>query len=314
MFDLRLSQSDPVDVGGLPRERKSSGTTERLPPEWFAHTGRNDLPDYGILLLDELPAAPLSVQSSAYQIALDGVIDRFKIKDGWNVFAAGNRLTDGGQFFKMPYALANRMCHIDVESDLDSWVDWAIDNGMEPSLIAFIRFKPDYLNTFEKHVKDKTKGMAFASERVWHKLNDLYTSNQAAGEDVLAAIAGGLVGAGHAAEYRGFRDVWHRMPSVSGIILDPDNAPVPDDAATQFAVATALAAHTSYDNVAQCFTYMDRFTKAGRAELTMLYAKDMQRRATAAMQEAQKTGAKFTHPAQSPAYAKWAQDNKDLFM
>src|SRR5690554_5589651 len=35
MYDVRLSQSDPVDIGGLPRENKANGTMERLIPDWF---------------------------------------------------------------------------------------------------------------------------------------------------------------------------------------------------------------------------------------------------------------------------------------
>lgn len=310
VFDLRLSQCDPVDVGGLPRENKINGSTERVPPSWFAHLGRDDLPDYGILLLDELPSAPLSVQTAAYQITLDKVIDEYKLKAGWTVFAAGNRLTDGGQFFKMPSALADRLCHIDVESDLDSWVGWAIDNGVDNSLVAFMRFRPELLNTFEDHTKTKGKGFAFATERSWTAVDALLRNNPGLDDVTLQAIAGGIVGAGQAAEYMGFRQVWHRMPSVDSILIDPDSAILPEDAATQYAVLTALASRTSYDNIPNCLKYVERFTAVGRAELGMLYIRDMQRRAS---NEQQKGDKAYKNPVTSQAYSQWALKNKDLF-
>ena len=312
LFDLRLSQTDPVEVGGLPREDKTNGTMSKLPPSWFPHTGRHDLPNHGILLLEELPSAPLSVQTAAYQITLDGVIDDFKMKSGWACFAAGNRLTDGGQYFKMPNALANRLCHIDVESDVDSWTDWAIDHGVDNSLIAFIRFRPDLLNTYEEHVKNKNKGFAFATERSWHAFNDFLQKNPQADDATVYAVGLGMVGPS-ATEYVAFRKVWFKMPSIDSILIDPSTAVVPEDAATQYAVMTALAARTSYDNAPNCFAYVDRFVQMGRAEMGMLFVKDMQRRQGLAMQEAVKNGQQFMRAEQSPAYALWARNNAALF-
>lgn len=315
IFDIRLSQSDPVDIGGLPREDKSNGSMERLPPNWFAHNGRTDLPDHGILLLDELPTAPLSVQTAAYQIVLDKVIDKYKLKDGWSCFAAGNRLTDGGQYFKMPNALANRFCHLEAESNLDSWVDWAINNNIDYSLIAFVRFKPELLNTFADHVENKRKGFSFATERVLERVNDVLNNNtQGLTDEVLIAITGGLAGAGWAAEYMAFRKVWQNMPSIQQIFIDPQTAILPEDAATQYAVCTALAGAVTYNNAPQAFDYVDRFTQKGRSEMTMLFVKDMQRRAGVAQKKAQEAGdTSYMRPESSPAYTKWAHANKDLF-
>lgn len=317
LFDLRLSQTDPVEVGGLPRENKQHGTMEKLPPSWFAHTLREDLPDFGILLLEELPSAPLSVQTAAYQITLDKVIDDFKLKEGWACFAAGNRLTDGGQYFKMPNALANRLCHIDVESNLDSWVEFAIDNGIDHSLIAFLRLRPDLLNTYEEHIgkggKGKGEGFAFATERAWHAVDDFLKQNPNAGTDLMMAVIGGTVGKGPAAEYIGFRKVWQNMPSIDQILIDPDSAILPEDAATQFAVMTALAGRASYDNLGQCFKYTERLMAQGRAEMAVLFIKDMQRRDSLRAAQAQKEGQQYTRTVASPQYAVWASKNKDLF-
>jgi hypothetical protein len=313
LFDLRLSQMDPVEVGGLPRENRTNGTMEKLPPSWFAHTLRDDLPDFGILLLEELPSAPMSVQTAAYQITLDKVIEDYKLKEGWATFAAGNRLTDGGQYFKMPNALANRLCHIDVESDVDSWRQWALEHNIDHSLIAFISFRSDLLNTTEDHVKNKGKGFAFATERQWAAVNDFLTNNPGADASVMHAVVSGLVGSGPAAEYIGFRDVWNNMPSIDGILIEPDTAILPEDAATQFAVMTALAARATYDNLAQCLRYTDRLMAKGRPEMAVLFIKDMQIRQNLAFEQAKAEGRAFQRAEASPAYTMWASRNVQLF-
>jgi len=313
LFDLRLSQMDPVEVGGLPRENRTNSTMEKLPPSWFAHSLREDLPDFGILLLEELPSAPLSVQTTAYQITLDKVIEEFKLKEGWATFAAGNRLTDGGQYFKMPNALANRLCHIDVESDVDSWCQWAVEQNKDHSLIAFIRFRPDLLNTTDEHIKNRGKGFAFATERQWEAVNDFLVNNPSVDAATTSAIVGGLVGSGPAAEYVSFRSVWNNMPSIDGILIEPATAILPEDAATQFAVMTALASRATYDNLAQCLTYTDRLMAKGRPEMAVMFIKDMQIRQNTAWQAAQAEGRQFQRAEQSPAYSIWATKNVDLF-
>lgn len=313
MFDLRLSQCDPVDVGGLPKDR--NGVMARLLPDWFPAADRTDIPEHGILLLDELPSAPLSVQTSAYQIALDGVIGDRRMKKGWYVAAAGNRLTDGGQFFKMPMALANRFCHLDVESNVDSWTNWAIDSNIEHSLVAFIRFRQDLLNTYEEHVTKKLKGMAFATERQWHAVADLIECNSNAKAEllldkgVLAQLVGGLVGDGPGAEYLAFRDVWQKMPSIDGIFLDPNNSIVPDDSATLYAVMTAVGARATYDNMTQAMAYIDKVGAQGRPEFGVMALMDIQRRSMAAQI---KGDASWKNPMTSPAFAQWAAKNTCL--
>ena len=93
-----------------------------------------------------------------------------------------------------------------------------------PSLLAFVRFKPDLLNTFDKHVKEKVKGFAFATERVLERVDDVLKNNSGLGDDVLHAIVAGLAGAGWAAEYLSFRKVWHNMPSIQQVLIDPQTA------------------------------------------------------------------------------------------
>ncbi len=295
--DQRLSQCDPVDVGGLPYADHANGTQHRLCPSWFAHTDRADMPDYGILALEEIVSAPQSVQAAAYQFTYDRRIGDKVMKSGWSIVLTGNRITDGGVVFKMPTPLANRVTHHDIESDATCWRDWAIDVDVDLSLIAFIGLRPDLLNTFEQHVKEKKAGDAFATERTWDKVDRYLRLNLP--DDVLLALVGGAVGEGPAAEFMGFRQVWQQMPNIDGILLDPINSRLPEDAATQYAVATALAARATKDNFDVVLQYVDRFgAEQGRPELGVLCVKDASRRDPSVMM--------------TKAFTGWATRNKDL--
>lgn len=296
LIDVRLSQCDPVDVGGLPYGDKATGTQGRLCPSWFAHTGRADMPDFGILLLEEVVSAPQSVQAAAYQLTNDRRINDKVLKEGWSMVLTGNRMTDGGVVFKMPTPLANRLTHHEIVSDVAAWRGWAIDVGVDTSLVAFISLRPDLLNTFEQHVKEKRQGDAFATERSWAKV-DKYLA-VCSSEQTLMQMTAGCVGEGPAAEFIGFRQVWQSMPNIDGILLDPKGAPLPEDAATQYAVVTALAARATVDNFDHVVEYLDRFIAMGRAELAVLGIKDSIRRTKPLMT--------------TVAFSRWATANASL--
>ena len=83
-----------------------------------------------ILFLDEISAAPQSVQAAAYQITLDRTVGEHKLPDHCIVVAAGNRVTDRSVAYAMPKALANRLCHIEIAGDSASWHDWAVGAGI----------------------------------------------------------------------------------------------------------------------------------------------------------------------------------------
>lgn len=292
MHDVRLSQCEPVDIRGLPIPDTDTGTTRWLAPDWLPHTGRTDIADRGILFLDEANAAPQSVQAAAYQLVLDRRIGNYQMKDGWSIVLAGNRLTDGGVTFKMPKPLANRMIHLDIECNMEEWTTWGIDSGLPVELVAFIRFRPDLLNTFEDHVKNKREGEAFATPRTWAIAADLVKEQPPL--DVLMDMLNGTVGKGPAAEFVGFMQVWSKMPSIDGILIDPQGAPVPDDAATMFAVSAALASRAVPDNMDAITTYIGRVP----SEFSVLTIKDTQRRNPSCMQ--------------TKAFVTWANKNAAL--
>ena len=254
LFDVRLSQCDPVDVGGLPYADKELNIQRRLVADWFPSTDRKDIPEYGMLLLEEVVSAPPAVQAAAYQLTLDRRIGDKKMKPGWCVVLTGNLMTDGGVVHKMPTPLANRLIHVYVRSDNDGWMKWAVDHNIENVLIGFLRFRQDLLNTFEKHVEKKSKDHAFATERAWHAVDDILKANPNAHPALLA----GTVGNGPATEFAAFREIWQSMPNIDGILMDPANAPLPEDTNVRYAVCTALAARATGDNFDLIAEYVDR--------------------------------------------------------
>ena len=102
--DVRLLLFNPIDLRGIPVADQRRQFAVWLKPKIFKMNGTEDY--VNILLLDEISAAPQSVQAAAYQITLDRKVGEHALPKNCIVIAAGNRVTDKSVAYQMPKALA----------------------------------------------------------------------------------------------------------------------------------------------------------------------------------------------------------------
>ena len=67
------------------------------------------------LFLDELNACSLEVQKAFYSLILERRIGEYRLPEGSIVLAAGNRMQDGAITHPLPFALLNRMFHVELQ-------------------------------------------------------------------------------------------------------------------------------------------------------------------------------------------------------
>jgi hypothetical protein len=145
MTDVRLMMFNPVDLRGIPVADMATRTAIWLKP---AILDLADDPEVvNILFLDEITAAPQSLQAIAYQIALDRKVGEHHLPPNTFVIAAGNRPQDNAATFAMSSALKNRMIHFEVGVDVESWLEWAVTAGIHEDLMEAVRKNPEVLNT-----------------------------------------------------------------------------------------------------------------------------------------------------------------------
>ena len=145
--DVRLLLFNPIDLRGIPTANADKTLAVWLKPQIFQMDASEDI--VNILFLDEISAAPQSVQAAAYQITLDRVVGEHKLPENCIVIAAGNRMTDKSVAFKMPKALANRLMHIEITGSFQSWKEWAIRSGINEKILGFLSFRQSYLMGFD---------------------------------------------------------------------------------------------------------------------------------------------------------------------
>jgi len=233
--DVRLLLFNPIDLRGIPTANTEKTLAIWLKPQIFQMDESADV--VNILFLDEISAAPQSVQAAAYQITLDRVVGEHRLPENCIVIAAGNRMTDKSVAFKMPKALANRLLHIEIEGSFLAWKEWAIRNGIHEKVIGFLSFRQNYLMGFDSSSDD----LAFATPRSWEMVSNLlnYVSDDV---EKMYSLISGLVGSGVAIEFRTWAKVYHQLPSIEDI-FDGKMPPLPTGTDAMYALTSAMTAY-----------------------------------------------------------------------
>lgn len=253
--DVRLLLFNPIDLRGIPTANADKTLAIWLKPQIFQMDPSEDV--VNILFLDEISAAPQSVQAAAYQITLDRVVGEHKLPENCIVIAAGNRTTDKSVAFKMPKALANRLLHIEVEGSFKSWKQWAIRSGIHPKVLGFLTFRQNYLMKFDA----ATEELAFATPRSWEMVSNILNF---VGDDVdkMLQLISGVVGSGIAVEFRTWTRVYDDLPDLQEI-FDGKNPKLPTGTDAMYALTAAMTAYArahkdEISRIANSISYADR--------------------------------------------------------
>ena len=210
IVDVRLLLFNPIDLRGIPTTDKNKENAIWLKPKIFDMDESDKV--VNILFLDEISSCTPAVQAAAYQITLDRTIGEHKLPDNCIVIAAGNRLNDKSVVSKMPKALANRLMHIEVEIDVDSWIKWAKENNINDTVIKFISNNKQYLMNDNSY----NDNLAYATPRTWEMVSKIVTNSKNVGCDIETLIAG-LVGKDISLEFMRYIVVNGDLPNVTDI-------------------------------------------------------------------------------------------------
>ena len=230
--DVRLLLFNPIDLRGIPTANADKTLAIWLKPQIFQMDPSADV--INILFLDEISAAPQSVQAAAYQITLDRVVGEHKLPDNCIVFAAGNRTTDKSVAYKMPKALANRLMHIEVDVNFNSWKSWAIASGINEKVIGFLSFRQGYLMGFDSGSDD----LAFPTPRSWEMVSNILNGIDDDIDNMYSLIAG-IVGTGVAIEFRTWGKVYKDLPSIEDI-FDGKMPQMPQNTDAMYALTASM--------------------------------------------------------------------------
>jgi hypothetical protein len=210
VIDIRLALWEPTDIKGIPYYNQESKTMVWAEPAELP----SDPDSTAILFLDELNSAPPAVQAAAYQLILDRKVGAYKLPDGVDIVAAGNRDGDRGVTYRMPSPLSNRFVHLEAKVDHADWEEWAINNQLHSEVIGYLGFAKQDLYDYNPQSPSK----AFATPRSWSFVSELLDDESEIDSDTLHTLVAGAIGDGLSIKFMSHRKIAGKMPTADEIL------------------------------------------------------------------------------------------------
>ena len=243
-----LEERDPTDFKGLPFAATDGETANFLP---FGDLKELiDAKEETVFFLDDLGQAPASVQAACMQLILARRINGHVVSDKVTFLAATNRREDKAAVQGILEPVKSRFCSIiELIPDVNEWRKWALAAALPIELIAFIGFRPNLIDGF-KATQDLVNT---PSPRTIHNVGKLMAAGTP--KDLEFALFSGSAGEGFSTEFLAFLRIYRNLPNPDLVLMNPQQAEIPTDPATLYALCGALAARASDQNFNRLIEY-----------------------------------------------------------
>jgi len=239
---VSLAQYDAGEIAGW--LVNDGDTMKRLRPDWMPKDGQ------GILFLDELPQAPISNQNISAQIINERRVGNHKLPKDWAIVCAGNRMSDRAGTNNMPTHVKDRLMFLEINADLDDFIEYGYKMNFKPLILAYIRFRPEFLHKFDRDAD------ACPSPRSWERVNTIinWKLDPICEQEAIS----GQVGKGACADFYGYKKIFETCPDINQIISNPEEAIIPEDPAISYAICANLAFKMNKENGKDILKYLNR--------------------------------------------------------
>jgi len=236
LFDKELIKT--LVKEGIVEEIKE-GATVFNPPSLLPRSGK------GIIFLDEINLAPISVQHALYQLILNRQIGEYRVPKTFQIVAAGNERLHRASVHEMPAPLKNRFNHIKILEPtrenmnlsewIDEWTEYMISQNRDRRVIVYLNQFRERLYTFDPNKTER----AFATPRTWEEVAiNIEGIEDLDKVEMLTAMA---VGSGIAKEFVAWINI-SREFDIEAVLEDPnklDFNEMPADKKYAFVLALA---------------------------------------------------------------------------
>jgi hypothetical protein len=255
---------DPVDCTQLsdgsvwmPDLDRENGISRELPNERFGVSKHNQLGVNNakpiLCFLDEIAKAPQFIKNVLAPIIYERRVGNYHMPEGSVVFCATN-LSIEGLGDSIQAHLRNRLIFVKMrKSKADEWIsDFAIPNGVNAAVIAFVNTYPQIMDSFLDYEKGgmyedrelaKDNGMifnprslslAYATPRSLVAASDILNEGEGLLDDeTLDAALVGAIGATAAQNLSAFVRFGRDICAIERVLKDPANAPMADNPTAQ---------------------------------------------------------------------------------
>ena len=262
-----------------------------------------------ILMIDEYGKANPAVKNALLRVMLERKVGGYELHPDSIVFATTNLGAEGVGDLLPPHA-RNRITVVTLRKPSNiEWIeDYAINNGVEHSLLGWCKDNPQLFHGFED-IKDpddnpyiyhpKAQRAAFVTPRSLEAASDWLKQRHLFDDQTLTSLLMGTIGDRGAMDLMAFVKLADQLPSLQSIKDDPMGARVPDSAAAVCMVVYRSLATMSADWIDAWMTYLPRLDMEAQGMFAGGVTRD-----TYAHRKIVMTNRKFTD---------WAMQNNYMF-
>ena len=261
-----------------------------------------------IVMLDEIGKAMKAVKNVLLTLMLEHRIGDHYLPEGSIVFGTTNLASDGVGDMLEAHA-RNRICLTTVRKpDADEWIDWAIGNNIEPSVIAWVKQFPHALDSYTDRAskdnpyifKPNMTSLSFVSPRSLAKCDVIVKNRDVLGENATMVALAGTIGASGAGDMSAFLSLEKSLTDVKDIIKKPNEVAVPDDISAQLMIMfQAVDVLETQDELTKFMSFVERIPSS---EVQAVFF-TMMMRSPKAIRLARN----------NLRIAEWAKNNHDMF-
>lgn len=220
-----------------------------------------------IVMLDEIGKAMKAVKNVLLTLMLEHRIGDHYLPDGSIVFGTTNLLTDGVGDMLEAHA-RNRVAFITVRKpDADEWIEWAIGNDIDPTIIAWVKQFPHALASYtdasqkeNPYIFNPTRaGMgAVVTPRSLEKASFIAKQREKLGDSLTISLLTGTIGESAARDMQAFFTVVDKLPTWEAIINDPKNTKLPEDTVAKCILVFSAITRVTKDTLTKWLDYAQR--------------------------------------------------------
>ena len=225
------------------------------------------------------------------------------IPDGSIIYLTGNLDTDGVGDGLAQHTRQRVVELIVSKPDADQWIPWAVNNDIDPVVVAWVNRYPHCLASYLDGTKNEfifhpsSPQDNVVSPRTLEIASGIIKNRDKYDEHALIAALAGACGAAFAESIVSFIRFQESLPSIASIKEKPDTASIPDDPGARAVLTFGLLEHVEKETLTNILKYLRRMEEEWQVVFCVALARH----------ESKKTIA-FSNR----EFALWAADNEDL--
>ena len=227
-----------------------------------------------IIMLDEIGKAMKAVKNVLLTLMLEHRIGDQYLPEGSLVFGTTNLASDGVGDLLEAHA-RNRVAFVTVRKpDADEWVEWAMENGIEPVIAAWVKQFPHALASYtdpsqrdNPYIFNPTRAgaTAFVTPRSLEKASHIAKRRDVLGDALTISLLTGTIGESAARDMQAFFTVVDKLPTWDQITKSPDTAKLPDDTVARCILVFGAITRVTKETLSDFMTYVQRMDKEWQA-------------------------------------------------